>query len=641
MKKRLIYLLLSVIPIGIYAQQAGEISIIPLPVSLERKGGNFEFNSYSVIEVPDKTPEVQMVARYFAQQLLRASGYPVRVQLSGDAKDSRGTIFAISLNRKEEAVLGSEGYTLEVASSLVILRANKPAGLFYGVQSLLQLFPKEIESNEAIKKGYWILPGCKITDYPRFAWRGLMLDVSRHFYSKKDVIRFIDDMVKYKFNMLHWHLTDDQGWRIEIKSLPQLTEVGAWRAPRVGRMSQMTSPAADEPRSYGGFYTQEDIREIVQYARDRFVNVMPEIDVPGHSLAALASYPELSCTPGTYRVNSGEKFMEWPSGGGHFYGLIDNTLCPANEKVYDFLEKVFTEVAPLFPFEYIHMGGDETARNFWEKSDAVKALMNKEKLKNLDEVQSYFVKRVEKIIESKGKKLMGWDEILEGGLPPNAAVMSWRGEKGGIEAAKQNHKVVMSPTTYAYLDYNQGDAYMEPPIYASLRLNKTYQFDPVPAGVDPKMILGGQANLWTEQLPGIRSAQYMMWPRGFAIAESVWSPKEKKNWPDFISRVEKQFERLDMAQTKYARTIYDPIITAKKGEGTEIIIEMKGEIDGLDIYYSFDETHPDNFYPKYTGPLTIPKDALHLKVITYRNGKLMGRQIDLPIAELKKRAGVK
>lgn len=641
MKKRLIYLLLSVIPMGLYSQPAAEISIIPQPVSLEKKGGSFEFNSYSVIEVPDKTPEVQMVARYFAQQLLRASGYPVRVQLSGDAKDSRGTTFAISLNRKEEAVLGSEGYTLEVASSLVILRANKPAGLFYGIQTLLQLFPKEIESIDAIKKGYWTLPGCKITDYPRFAWRGLMLDVSRHFYSKKEVMRFIDDMVKYKFNMLHWHLTDDQGWRIEIKSLPKLTEVGAWRAPRVGRMSRMTPPEADEPRTYGGFYTQEDIREIVQYARDRFVNVMPEIDVPGHSLAALASYPELSCTPGTYRVNSGEKFIEWPAGGGHFYGLIDNTLCPANEKVYDFLEKVFAEVAPLFPFEYIHMGGDETARNFWEKSEAVKALMRKEKLNNLDEVQSYFVKRVEKIIESKGKKLMGWDEILEGGLPPNAAVMSWRGEKGGIEAAKQNHKVVMSPTTYAYLDYNQGDAYMEPPIYASLRLNKTYQFDPVPAGVDPKMILGGQANLWTEQLPGIRSAQYMMWPRGFAIAESVWSPKEKKNWPDFISRVEKQFERLDMAQTKYARTIYDPIITAKKGEGNEIIIEMKGEIDGLDIYYSFDETHPDNFYPKYTVPLIIPKDALNLKVITYRKGKLMGRQIDLPIAELKKRAGVK
>jgi hexosaminidase len=468
-----------------------------------------------------------------------------------------------------------------------------------------------------------------------------MLDVSRHFYSKKDVLRFIDDMVKYKFNLLHWHLTDDQGWRIEIKSLPKLTEVGAWRVPRVGRMSRMTPPDADEPRTYGGFYTQEDIREVVQYARDRFVNVMPEIDVPGHSLAALASYPELSCTPGTYRVNSGEKFMEWPAGGGHFYGLIDNTLCPANEKVYDFLDKVFTEVAPLFPFEYIHMGGDETARNFWEKSEAVKALMNKEKLKNLDEVQSYFVKRVEKIIESKGKKLMGWDEILEGGLPPNAAVMSWRGEKGGIEAAKQNHKVVMSPTTYAYLDYNQGDPYIEPPIYASLRLNKTYQFDPVPAGVDPKMILGGQANLWTEQLPGIRSAQYMMWPRGFAIAESVWSPKEKKNWTDFVTRVEKQFERLDIAQTKYARTIYDPIITAKKGEGNEIIIEMKGEIDGLDIYYSFDETHPDNYYPKYTVPLTIPKDALNLKVVTYRRGKLMGRQIDLPIAELKKRAGVK
>lgn len=641
MKKTLLYFFCIVSSACLNAQQPNEIAIIPQPVSIEKKGGNFEFNNYCVIEVPDKTAEVQMVARYFAQQLLRATGYPVRVQLSGDAKDPRGSVIAISLNRKEDNTIGAEGYTLEVSSSLVILRANKAAGLFYGIQTLLQLFPKDIESAGLIKKPYWILPGCKITDYPRFAWRGLMLDVSRHFYSKKDVLRFIDDMVKYKYNILHWHLTDDQGWRIEIKSLPKLTEVGAWRVPRVGRMSQMTPPTPNEPRTYGGFYTQDDIKEIVQYARDRFVNVMPEIDIPGHSMAALASYPELSCTPGTYRVNSGEKFIEWPA-GGHFYGLIDNTLCPANEKVYEFIEKVFSEVAPLFPFEYIHMGGDETARNFWEKSEAIKALMKKENLKDLDEVQSYFVKRVEKIIESKGKKLMGWDEILQGGLPPNAAVMSWRGEKGGIEAAKQNHKVVMTPAAFVYLDFNQGDAYVEPPIYASLRLSKTYQYDPVPAGVDPKMILGSQGNLWTEQVPNIRSAQYMVWPRGFALAESMWSPKDKKNWNDFVARAEKHFERLDMAQTKYARTIYDPVITAKKeSDDTTIIVEMKTEIEGLDIYYSFDETHPDNFYPKYSKPLTIPKNAIHLKVITYRNDKQMGRQIDLPIAELKKRAGVK
>jgi hexosaminidase len=289
--------------------------------------------------------------------------------------------------------------------------------------------------------------------------------------------QFIDEMVKYKYNLLHWHLTDDQGWRIEIKSLPRLTEVGSWRVDKTGRFGTFSKPEPDEPRTYGGFYTQQDIKDIVQYAKDRFVDVLPEIDVPGHSLAAIAAYPELVCTPGTYQVNSGEKFMEWPA-GGHFYGLVDNALCPANEKVYEFLDKVFTEVAQLFPFEYIHMGGDETARNFWEKSPLIKALMKKEKLKDLNEVQSYFVKRVEKIINAKGKKMIGWDEILDGGLAPNAAVMSWRGMKGGIEAAKQGHEVVMSPTDFAYIDYMQGDG-PEPPVYATLRLKKAYEFEPV------------------------------------------------------------------------------------------------------------------------------------------------------------------
>src|SRR5690606_34080588 len=253
------------------------------------------------------------------------------------------------------------------------------------------------------------------------------------------------------------------GWRIEIKSLPKLTEVGAWRVERTGTFGTLSKPEPGEKATYGGFYTHEDIKEIVKYAADRFVDILPEIDVPGHSLAAIASYPELSCTTGDYYVCPGDRFMVWPGGGGHFYGLIDNTLCPANEKVYEFMDKVFTEVAQLFPFEYIHMGGDETARNFWEKSEQVKALMKREKLKNLDEVQSYFVKRMGKIIQSKGKKMIGWDEIMQGGLAPGAAVMSWRGDKGGIEAAKMGHEVVMSPNSHVYIDLMQGDGIIEPP----------------------------------------------------------------------------------------------------------------------------------------------------------------------------------
>ncbi|MBN8787748.1 MAG: family 20 glycosylhydrolase, partial [Terrimonas sp.] len=435
---------------------------------------------------------------------------------------------------------------------------------------------------------------------------------------------------------------DDQGWRIEIKSLPKLTSVGAWNVKKTGTFNYFSDPLPNEPRDYGGFYTQEDLKEIVQYAKDQFINILPEVDVPGHSLAAIASYPELSCTPGAdkYKVNSGEKFMVWPP-KGHFYGLVDNTLCPANEKVYEFLDKVFTEVAQIFPFEYIHMGGDETARNFWEKSPQIKALMQREKLKNSDEVQSYFVKRVEKIVNAKGKKLIGWDEILQGGLAPNAAVMSWRGIEGGIAAAKQKHEVVMSPTTFVYLDYMQGDPSIEPPVYASLRLSKTYQFEPVPDGVDAQYIKGGQANLWTEQVYNMRHLQYMIWPRAFAVSEAVWSPKEKRNWDNFADRVEKHFERFDIVDKKYSPAVYDPVVTAKKDAQNLPVITLATEIKGLDIYYSFDNSFPDKFYPKYTEPVTMPKDAATMKIITYRNGKPIGRMMAISAADLKKRAGIK
>jgi hexosaminidase len=505
----------------------------------------------------------------------------------------------------------------------------------------MQLLPAEIESKTVAQNVKWQAPCVTITDYPKLGWRGLMFDVSRHFFTKKDVKDFIDQMSKYKYNLFHWHLTDDEGWRIEIKSYPNLTQKGAWSVAKTGYFGTFSQPLPDEPKTNGGFYTQEDIKEVIQYAKDRFVNILPEVDVPGHSMAAVASYPELSCTPGAdkYDVIAGESFMDW-SHGAPPIALKDNTLCPANEKVYVFLDKVMTEIAALFPFEYIHVGGDECPKNFWEQSDAIKALMQKEGLKTMEQVQSYFEKRLEKIVESKGKKFMGWDEILEGGLAPNAAVMSWRGEKGGIEAAKLKHDVVMSPTTYAYLDYMQGDEIIEPRIYATLRLKKSYEFEPLLAGVDPKYIKGGQANLWSEQLYNVRHMQYMLWPRAFAIAECVWSPKEKKDWNHFVTKVEDQFKRYDIEQVKYAPSMYDPIFTAQNTNG-QLQIELATEIEGLDIYYSFDNSFPDQYYPKYTTPLTPPKDAVMMKVITYRNNKQIGRMIAMPLAEMQKRAGLK
>lgn len=625
--------LLFVSVLAIAQANKSAIRIIPEPVSVVP--GNGSFNLPASLSIVINNDNLKKTAELLSGTLSAASGIAVQVT-SGTAAPAQGIYLAIASDKS----IQPNGYRLTAGAQGVTIQSNEAAGIFYGMQTLLQLLPKEIGARSR-QTATWSVPAVTIEDYPRFGWRGLMLDVSRHFFTKEQVKEYIDEMVKYKFNLLHFHLTDDQGWRIEIKSYPKLTSVGSWRVDKTGTFGRFSNPTPDEPRNSGGFYTQDDIRELVQYAKDRFVDILPEIDVPGHSLAAIASYPELTSTPGTYVVNSGEQLMVWPGGGQHFYGLVDNSLCPAKENVYTFLDKVFGELAQLFPFGYIHMGGDETARNFWEKSPDIKALMKKENLKNLDEVQSYFVKRVEKIVNAKGKKLIGWDEILDGGLAPNAAVMSWRGMKGGIEAAKQGHEVVMSPTDFAYLDYMQGDPALEPPVYATLRLKKAYEFEPVPEGVNPQLIKGGQANLWTEQIYNMRHLQYMMWPRGCAIAEALWTPKAKRNWNDFVQRVENEFTRMDVAGIKYSPAVYDPTVEVSKKDGGQLVLKLSTEIDGLNIHYSFDNSFPDAYYPKATGPVDVPKDAPQVKLVTSRNGKVIGRTIEITIDELKKRAGVK
>ncbi len=610
------------------------LAIIPEPVIAIVKPGQFILPKHVVIEAA-ASANMLKVTTYLKNKLTTSTGAQVSII---NTVATPATI-KLLLYPRPDTTLGKEGYHLWVSAKGIIIRANEPAGLFYGVQTLVQLFPKEIESPEVVSHVKWAAPCVDITDYPRFGWRGLMLDVSRHFFTKEEVKQYIDQMVRYKFNLLHMHLTDDEGWRIEIKSLPRLTTVGAYNVKKVGEFGNFSQPKPDEPRTYGGFYTQDDIRELVQYGKQRFLNIMPEVDVPGHSLAAVVAYPELSCTPGAenYKVRSGEHMMNFGKNG--ITALVDNTLNPSSEKTYAFLDKVLTEVAELFPFGYIHMGGDECAKNFWAQSDSVKALMQKEGLKNMEEVQAYFEKRLEKIVESKGKKFMGWDEIIEGGLGPNAAVMSWRGIQGGITASKLGHEVVMSPTTFAYLDYMQSDPVMEPHVYETLRLSKAYQFEPVPDSAVAKLILGGQANLWTEQVFNFRQVEYMTWPRGFAIAESVWSPKEKKNWDNFYPRVEKQFPRLNEAEIKYAPSMYDPDFNASMTPDSVMKVTLTNEIPNLDIYYSFDNSYPDRFYPKYTEPLMVPEDATQLRVITYRGKEPVGRMVTMPIAELKRRLG--
>jgi hexosaminidase len=629
MKKALILAVFFAVTATAFSQNK-RISIIPQPAVLREGSGTFTIDAATAIVVGTNDPSIRKVAEMLNVELKKAAGFSLNIE---NAPRRKSIQFLLS----PEEPLGNEGYRLAVTTEDISIFAPKPAGLFYGMQTLLQLMPKEIESKQVVKDFSWTVPAVNITDRPRFGWRGLMLDVSRHFFTVDEVKAFIDDMSRYKYNLMHFHLTDDQGWRLEIKSLPKLTEVGAWNVKKTGRFNYFTPPADNEPRDFGGFYTQEQMKELIRYAKDRYVDIMPEIDVPGHSLAAIASYPDLSCTPGTYKVNSGDPFMDWHN-DGTFTARIDNTLCPASEKVYGFLDKVFTEVAALFPFEYIHMGGDECAKNFWEKSAEVKALMQREKLKDMHEVQSYFVGRVSKIVVSKGKKMMGWDEILEGGLVKDASVMSWRGMKGGIEAAKMGHEVVMTPTTHAYFDYMQGDAAIEPPVYASLRLKKTYEFEPLPEGVDPKLIKGGQANLWTEQIYNTRHMQYMLWPRAMAIAEAVWSPKQSRNWNNFVGRVEDHFGRFQQADRKYAPSIYDPSVKVSKDAKGNLLLDFETEIDGLTVHYSFDNSFPDYHYPAYgRTPIAVPVDAAPLKVVTYRAGKQAGRMMTISIEDLRKR----
>ena len=627
-------LVCSLMSLQVYAQPAKRgIAIIPEPVSIVMHEGRFLLPKNVVIQ-SSKSPELQSAVDLMTERFQTAAGRKVSHVTAATTTAN----IKLILNAVRDTSIASEGYRLAVTPENIIIRANQPAGIFYGVQTLMQLFPKEIESKELAKDIVWLVPAVSIADYPRFGWRGLMLDVSRHFFTKSEVKQYIDAMVRYKYNLLHLGLTNDEGWRIEIKGLPKLTEVGAWNVKRIGEFGNFIPPTADEVRNYGGFYTQEDIKELVIYAKERFVDILPEINVPAHSLAAIVSYPELSCTDGAdkYVVRSGEQIMDWSKGAPPI-ALVDNTLCPANEKVYQFLDTVFTQVAALFPFEYLHTGGDEAPINYWQKSPQIKALMQRENLKDMHALQGYFTRRVEKIVNSKGKKMIGWDEILEGDLKPSAAIMSWRGMKSGIEAAKKQHEVVMSPTTYAYLDYMQSDRVMEPNVYASLRLKDSYKFDPLPEGVDKKYIKGGQGNLWTEQVYNIRQAEYMTWPRGMAIAESVWSPKEKKDWTYFFERVEKHFERLDLAEIKYAPSVYDPIFNVRSLANDQISISLDTEVDDLDIYYSFDNSYPDRFYPKYTEALIAPIDATQLKVITYKGKEPVGRMVTMPIADLKNR----
>lgn len=594
------------------------IGIIPLPSTYELKPGTFYITGQSSIGIDKSDPEMTALANYFNEEISDATGFSLPVNNSGTI------IFQLG----EHKELGEEGYQLSISADQLILSAYKHHGIFNGIQSVLQLLPPEIKSKTVQADATWSINCIEVTDKPQFAWRGLMLDVSRHFFTKQEVKKFIDQMAEYKYNVFHWHLTDDQGWRLEVKSLPRLTAIGAWRAPRVGNWWEREPQLPTDSLSYGGYYTTEDIREIVEYAQQRYVTIVPEIDIPGHSMAALSAYPEISCTGGPFHVNVGNTF----------YTEIENSLCAGNEQTFEVLDSVFAEVARLFPSPYIHIGGDECYKGFWEKCPKCKMRMQKEHLKNLEELQSYFVKRVAAMVQKRGKQVIGWDEILEGGLAPEAIVMSWRGMKGGIEAAKQGHSVIMTPTDHCYLDFYQGDPTVEPNTYSMLRLQDCYKYQLIPDSVDASLIMGGQGNLWTESVPHYRQVEYMIWPRALAISETLWTDARLRNWKFFVNRVEQQFERFDRSGVNYARSIYDPIIYPHWDKERQLKIAMKTEIEGLSLFYTFDNTIPDIYSNMYTDTLSIPKNASMLRVAAYKGQEQAGRLIDITIDALKKRA---
>jgi hexosaminidase len=482
--------------------------------------GNFQVGRSTVIYADTGA---QPVAQWFAEQLRSEFGLAVGVT----TEPSRRSAFHFT----SDASLPDEGYRLRIDSHGVVVQ-GRPAGLFYGAQSVLQLAAARGKSGFA-------LPAVEIEDQPRFAYRGLHLDTARHMFPVEFLKQYLDWMARYKLNQFHWHLTDDQGWRIEIQQYPRLAEVASMRKETLVGRAPQSSKYDGQP--YGGFYTQDQIREVVAYARDRFITVIPEIEMPGHSLAALAAYPELACTPGPF-----ETATTW--------GSFKDIYCP-KEGTFHFLENVLAEVMKLFPSLYIHIGGDEVQKDRWKESPDAQAVIQSEGLKDESELQSYFIRRMEKFINGQGRRMIGWDEILEGGLAPDATVMSWRGEDGGIQAARQGHDVIMTPSAYLYFDHYQADRGTEPlAIGGMLPLEKVYSYNPAPAALsaeEHKHILGAQANLWTEYIAEPRQAEYMLFPRLFALAEVVWSPQKGRNYREFLGRVPSQLAWLKRQGVHY------------------------------------------------------------------------------------------
>lgn len=563
--------------------QIKQLTVVPQPKSVSFTDGEFKLNYKTKIYANDETGRVS--AGVLNDLLMKYYGFKLEYVAGG--KPPKNNV--ISFNTAFAAVNGDtpEEYSLQIKPKAIEI-AGGDAGMFYAIQTLMQILPVEF-------KGGAKLPAVSIADAPRFKYRGMHLDVGRHFMPVEFVKKYIDLMAQYKFNRFHWHLTEDQGWRIEIKKYPRLTEIGSKRTETV--VERKLTPYVGDGIPVSGFYTQEQIRDVAAYAKARKITVIPEIELPGHSSAALTAYPELGCkTDYQYKVQT-------------TWGIFKEVYCPT-EATFKFLEDVLTETIALFPDSpYIHIGGDEVLKDFWKESAFVQELKAKENLKDEHEVQSYFVRRMEKFINSKGKKIIGWDEILEGGTAPNATIMSWRGEKGGIEAAKAKHDVVMTPNTFLYFDYGQGDPKYEPlNIGSYIPLEKVYSYNPVPKELsadEAKYVLGAQANVWTEYMKTPDKVEYMVFPRMIALAEVNWSPAESKNYTDFTRRMNRQYQLLDKQKVNYripAPVNLQNIILENSDKAK---IELTAPIADSKIFYTIDGSNPTNTSKEYEKPIEL------------------------------------
>ena len=568
-----------------------DLNIIPQPQSMVLGKGYFQFTQETVFVIDPALMPAQLP---FLEQFERASGFKFAVQkvaLSGN-----------SVIIDTDKSLPKEGYTLAVTPKQISIKAADYNGALYALQTLRQLLPNEVESTKLVKRD-WLVPAVTITDAPQYQWRGLMLDVSRHFFPKEYILKTLDRMAMLKLNTFHFHLVDNEGWRIEIKKYPKLTEVGAWRVDQEDKLWDERTPnpanafanPATAPKKYGGFYTQEDIKEIVAYATKRGITVIPEIEMPAHAMSAIAAYPELSCHKRPIGVPSG---AVWP---------ITDIYCAGQEETFDFIEEVLTEVLALFPSQYIHIGGDEATHTEWEQCPKCQLRMKEHQLKNVHQLQSYFIRRIDDFLTSKGRTLVGWDEIMDGGLAKNAVVMNWRGIEVGKKALAQGNPIVL--TSDCYIDNYQGLPDYEPQANGGyLPLKKLYNYNLekealADASVEKSKVLGTQANLWAEHVGSTEHSEYMLFPRLLALAEISWTNDKLKDWDSFMRRTQHFMQRMDVMGIHYARSVYQVVPTVENKEGN-IYLKLECEVPNADIRYALGDT-PIEKGEKYTAPIAI------------------------------------